>query len=135
MSEQAVRRFEVISKIFGKGIFTLDLEMDWAFDATIIGPTDRINVERHLARAVSGTWRILSVGCPAKWHKDQAEDARCAQLPITNYDPTEDEDEDEPTENTVEQSAEPFETPLGKWLTIVTDIGEVLGFEIVRELS
>jgi len=28
----------------------------------------------------------------------------------------------------------PFLTPSGKWLTIVTDIGEVLGFEIVRDV-
>jgi hypothetical protein len=28
-----------------------------------------------------------------------------------------------------------FLTPPGKWLTIVTDIGEVLGFEIVRDLQ
>jgi hypothetical protein len=116
------RRFEVISKIFGKGIFTLDLEMDWTFEVL----PDIADVDNPHS-GYAGTWRILSAGCPAKWHKDQAEDAR---HPGTDSYILEDESD----EDTAEQPAKPFETPSGKWLTIVTDIGEVLGFEIVREL-
>ena len=104
-----LRRFEVVSKIFGKGIFTLDLEMGWTFDPVIDGQ-----------KVFSGLWRILSAGCPAKWHKDQAEDAR---HPGTGSYILEGDDEDELGEDIAEQPAEPFETPLGKWLTIVTDIG------------
>ncbi len=120
MSEQADRRFEVISKIFGKGIFTLGLEMNWEF----LGERDSQGL---IHSRIYGTWRILSAGCPAKWHKDQAEDAR---HPGTDSYILEDASDEDITE----QPAEPFETPPGKWLTIVTDIGEVLGFEIVREL-
>jgi len=113
MSEQADRRFEVISKIFGKGIFTLGLEMNWEF----LGERDSQGL---IHSRIYGTWRILSAGCPAKWHKDQAEPDEALKV-LTDIGIT-------------EQPAEPFETPPGKWLTIVTDIGEVLGFEIVREL-
>ncbi len=38
-----------------------------------------------------------------------------------------------PTEDREDNPA--FLTPSGKWLTIVTDIGEVFGFEIVRDMQ
>lgn len=127
------RRFEVVSKIFGRGIFTLGLEMDWEFEPSF-------NSEVSLLE--KGTWRILSTGCPAKWHKDQAEDARhpgTGSYILEGEDDyelgeTEDDEQGLAELRASVQPAELFETPPGKWLTIVTDIGEVLGFEIVREL-
>lgn len=61
---------------------------------------------------LGGPWRILSAECPADWHKEQAGMGM-------------EDREDNPA----------FLTPSGKWLTIVTDIGEVFGFEIVRDMQ
>jgi len=93
-----MRKFEVVSKVFGEGMLTLKGE-DWEFRGTT-------------GLVLGGTWRILSAECPADWHKEQ--------VGIGMEDR-----EDNPS----------FLTPPGKWLTIVTDIGEVLGFEIVRDLQ
>jgi len=65
--------------------------------------------------------------CPADWHKEQAGMGM------------EDREGDYVYNGTGWVKAEskantPFLTPSGKWLTIVTDIGEVLGFEIVRDV-
>jgi len=102
-----MRKFEVVSKVFGSGILTLRGE-DWEFR----GATGLV---------IGGPWRIQSAECPAEWHKDQAETARLDYTKI--YCDTDPGDKD------------PFLTPPGKWLTIVTDIGEVLGFEIVRDVQ
>jgi len=105
-----MRKFEVVSKVFGAGVLSIGSDFDWGFDGK----------GRDYYR---GTWRILSAECPAEWHKEQAETAINAALDGRD-------DDREPTGD----ATEPFDTPPGKWLTIVTDIGEVLGFEIVRDV-
>lgn len=122
------RRFEVVSKIFGSGIFTLGFEMTWEF----LGERDSQGL---IHSRIYGAWRILSVGNPAKWHKDQAEEV----LAAAGFDDQDDPEDSEPGVTASPQSAKQdantsFESPPGSWLTIVTDIGEVLGFEIVKEL-
>jgi hypothetical protein len=97
-----MRKFEVVSKVFGEGILTLQGDFGWLFEGNFKGT----------GYVLSGTWRILSAKCPADWHKDQAGMGM-------------EDREDNPA----------FLTPSGKWLTIVTDIGEVLGFEIVRDMQ
>jgi hypothetical protein len=93
-----MRKFEVVSKVFGEGVLSLQGE-DWEFRGTT-------------GLVLGGPWRILSAECPADWHKDQAGMGM-------------EDREDNPS----------FLIPPGKWLTIVTDIGEVLGFEIVRDIQ
>lgn len=106
-----MRKFEVVSKVFGSGILTIEPDLTWALDVP----------PREYVRGVWIEWYRL---CPADWHKEQAEDATNAAL----------DGRDDDREPTGDEDTEPFETPSGKWLTIVTDIGEVLGFEIVRDL-
>lgn len=53
-----MRKFEVVSKVFGSGLLTLDGE-NWDF-------------EGWHSTSIKGTWRILSAECPADWHKEQA---------------------------------------------------------------
>lgn len=98
-----MRKFEVVSKVFGEGVLSIGSDQDWEFVARI--------PPFGTGYVLSGTWRILSAECPADWHKDQAGMGM-------------EDREDTPS----------LLTPPGKWLTIVTEIGEVLGFEIVREL-
>ena len=95
----SMRKFEVVSKVFGAGVLSIGSDFDWGFDGK----------GRDYYR---GTWRILSAECPAEWHKEQAGMGM-------------EDREDNPA----------FLTPSGKWLTIVTDIGEVFGFEIVRDMQ
>ena len=98
-----MRKFEVVSKVFGSGMLTLQGDgFGWLFEGAFKGT----------GYVLSGTWRILSAECPADWHKEQAGMGM-------------EDREDNPS----------FLTPPGKWLTIVTDIGEVLGFEIVRDVQ
>lgn len=111
-----MRKFEVVSKVFGAGILTLQGDFDWEFVAnTPLFGTGYV---------LSGTWRILSAERPAEWHKEQRESQLASVMGIEDHEPD--------TDCAVE---DPFLTPPGKWLTIVTDIGEVLGFEIVRDVQ
>lgn len=111
--------FEVKSKVFGQGLLSIE-DYDWAFDGW------------HNTY-IRGTWRVLSA-TPADWHREQVTDT----LEAAGFE--DDDDSDSEPGVTWTSNIEPkptlefFETPPGKWLTIVTDIGEVLGFEIVRTL-
>jgi len=97
-----MRKFEVVSKVFGAGVLSIGDSFDWSYTGQIAHKGEYSWI--HL----KGTWRVLSAECPAEWHKEQAGMG-------------------------MEDREDPFLTPPGKWLTIVTDIGEVIGFEIVRD--
>jgi len=59
-----MRKFEVVSKVFGAGILTLQGDFDWEFVAN--------TPPFGTGYVLSGTWRILSAERPAEWHKYQA---------------------------------------------------------------
>lgn len=116
------KRFEVKSTILDQGTIIWGSDFD-------------IKFERPDGVALSWTWRIVAAQSPAKWHKGQRREAMEAGKEAYR-DPWDEDDEDGNTnDDDVDQAAFDDPAPDGKWITFVTHEGEVLGFQILRELS
>ncbi len=115
------RRFEVTSQILGKGLIIWGSDFDITF-------------QRPDGVVLKWTWRIASATSPAKWHEEHVREAVDAAtvMPGYLYD-GDDEDSDDAEPDTDDPDfVDP--APDAKWITFVTEHGEVLGFQIIKEL-
>lgn len=124
----STRKFIVTSTIFGPGTVEVGPDFDASF-ATSAQPHLRLTWQ----------WRILTAESPAKWHASQRAEALSSRSSsdLDFLDRDEDEDDRDTTDATDTDLTEPFEDPApqGKWITFVTREGEVLGFQIVKEVK
>ncbi len=122
----STRRFEVKSLILGTGL------MIWELDGF------GISFQRPDGIVLKWVWRIASATSPAKWHAEHVQEAVDDATRMPGYlidDEDEDDDTDDDDTNDFDDEAAFVDpAPDAKWITFVTEHGEVLGFQIIKEL-
>lgn len=116
------RRFEVTSQILGKGLIIWGSDFDITF-------------QRPDGIVLKWTWRIASATSPAKWHEEHVKEAVDAATDWAGQLIEDDLDDSDDAEPDTDEPDFVDPAPDAKWITFVTEHGEVLGFQIIKELS